>query len=128
MTVEETIVFHAQPHGTTFEKLLHAGCVSFEIVPLLWLPPHQKKRKPNAGEIEQTLSPAISGAPFWFPFDLPCSAAVFGSGRAEIDGARISTRYPMRSVSGFLGASFPAYLEAYWRTESAPLCGQTGAT
>ena len=36
MTVE-AIVRHAQPHGTTFEKLLHAGCVSFEIIPLLWL-------------------------------------------------------------------------------------------
>ena len=29
---------HAQPHGTTLEKVLHARCVSFEIVPLLWLP------------------------------------------------------------------------------------------
>jgi hypothetical protein len=37
MTDEEAIVCHAQPHGTTFEKLLHAGCVSFEIIPLLWL-------------------------------------------------------------------------------------------
>ena len=38
MTVEEAIVYHALPRGTTFGKLLHAGCVSFQIVPLLWLP------------------------------------------------------------------------------------------
>ena len=82
VTVEEAIVRHAQPHGTTLKKLLHARCISLEIVPLLWLPPRQEKRKQSAGEIEQMLGPSIPGAPFWLPFDLPCSAAVCGTRRA----------------------------------------------
>ena len=84
VTVEEAIVCHAQPHGTTLEKFLHARCVSFEIVPLLWLPPRQEKRKQSAGEIEQTLGPPFSS----MPLQAPCwpSAAQHSSGRERRGG------------------------------------------